>query len=116
MRSTTNSIKTLASRFASLPPAVRMKLTKKLLDLNNAERALAEAEAASGDFSRRMQRKSFLEQFWDEVEDAHGDYPRRINPFAEERKARQPELKSLDGTSEQGVYFSRHTHQLGLIA
>lgn len=77
-------IKTLASRFVSLPYCVRMEVTKRLLmwrdENQNPERAVKHSEALTG-----QRRKSFMEQFWDEVEKNHNDglYPR--NPFAEEK-------------------------------
>jgi hypothetical protein len=77
-------IKTLASRFVSLPYCVRMEVAKRLLiwrdENQNSERAVAHHEAFNG-----QRRKSFIEQFWDEVEKTHNDglYPR--NPFAEEK-------------------------------
>jgi hypothetical protein len=77
-------IKTLASRFVSLPNCVRMEITRRLLmwrdENQNPERALAHDAALNG-----KGRKSFLEQFWDEVEKNYNDglYPR--NPFAEEK-------------------------------
>jgi len=77
-------IKTLASRFVSLPYCVRMEVTRRLLiwrdENQNSERALALSGAFNG-----QRRKSFVEQFWDEVEKNHNDglYPR--NPFAEEK-------------------------------
>jgi hypothetical protein len=77
-------IKTLANRFVSLPYCVRMEITRRLLmwrdENQNSERALARNEALYG-----KRRKSFMEQFWDEVEKNHNDglYPR--NPFAEEK-------------------------------
>jgi hypothetical protein len=76
-------IKTLASRFVSLPYCVRMEVTRRLLiwrdEHQNSERASARSEALNVERS-----KSFIEQFWDEVEKTHNDglYPR--NPFAKE--------------------------------
>jgi hypothetical protein len=77
-------IKTLASRFVSLPYCLRMEVTKRLLiwrdENQKSERAARHNQALNGQRS-----KSFMEQFWDEVEKTHNDglYPR--NPFAEEK-------------------------------
>lgn len=73
MSSLTNPIKALAQRFVSLPPLLRMKLTKKLLELYSSDQAAG---------------KSFLEQFWDEVEEAHGDHLHMANPFREESRSK----------------------------
>jgi hypothetical protein len=61
-----------------------MEVSRRLLiwrdENQNSEKALARNEALNGKSS-----KSFMEQFWDEVEKTHNDglYPR--NPFAEEK-------------------------------
>jgi hypothetical protein len=99
-----NPIKALAHRFVSLPPLVRMKVTKKLLELYSSDQAAREA-AQSNDSSRPVTGKSFLEQFWDEVENAHGDRPRAVNPFTAERKSRQPGAKAVDAPDEQDGYL-----------
>jgi hypothetical protein len=72
-------IKTLASRFVSLPYCVRMEVTRRLLIWRDENQNSEHNEAVNG-----QKRKSFMEQFWDEVEKTHNDglYPR--NPFAVE--------------------------------
>jgi hypothetical protein len=112
MRSSTRSIKDLVSRFASLPPLERMKLTKRLLELGNGD----EASTESGGNSHRTLRKSFLEQFWDEVEKAHGDHPDALNPFREERRAGAGKVKAVDESEKQSGCFPWHMRQLNLIA
>ncbi|MDT5060900.1 MAG: hypothetical protein QOH63_1359 [Acidobacteriota bacterium] len=77
-------IKTLVSRFVSLPYLVRMEVAGRLLrwrdEAQNLEKAEAPGLALNG-----QRRKSFMEQFWDEVEKTHNDglYPR--NPFTEKK-------------------------------
>lgn len=65
-------IKTLVSRYASLPYILRMEIAKRLL-LRDAD------QSAHGET------KSFIEEFWDEVESSHNDglYPR--NPFSDKK-------------------------------
>jgi hypothetical protein len=100
MRSSMNPIKVLVQRFVSLPPAVRMTVTKRLLELYSAEQA-ARGSEASHEASGPAARKSFLEQFWDEVEEAHGDDQNMTNPFKNEGGARglgiedAPELRGF---------------------
>jgi hypothetical protein len=113
MRSSTSSIKALASRFASLPPLERIKLTKRLLDLGNVDQASTEVE--SPDNSSRPLKKNFLEQFWDEVEKAHGDHPHALNPFREERRASAREGKAVDESDKQGGSFPWRMRQSNLI-
>jgi hypothetical protein len=61
-----------------------MEVTRRLLiwrdEHQNSERASARSEALNAERG-----KSFMEQFWDEVEKTHNDglYPR--NPFAEKK-------------------------------
>ena len=94
MSNSMNPIKALAQRFVSLPPLLRMKLTKKLLELYG---------------SNESSEKSFLEQFWDEVEDAHGDHLRTVNPFREESRSKKARLlKTSTESDEQGGYFTGH--------
>lgn len=78
MDTTRDSIKTLASRFVSLPDYLRVKITRRLLiwlDQN-------QAAGGRGRLVNGQRRKSLLEQFWDEVEKTHGDGLHRCNPFA----------------------------------
>ncbi|MDT4896944.1 MAG: hypothetical protein QOH25_2021 [Acidobacteriota bacterium] len=99
-----NPIKVLAYRFVSLPPLVRMEVTKKLLELYSSDQAARGVEQ-SNDSRRPVTGKSFLEQFWDEVENAHGDHRDAVNPFTQERKSREPEVKAVDDAGEQEGYF-----------
>lgn len=104
MSSSINPIKALAHRFVSLPPVVRMKVSKRLLELYSSEQASGEV-GKSGGLCSRTSRKSFLEQFWDEVEQAHGDHPGAVNPFTEERRLKTPKVKSKGEVDEQGGYL-----------
>lgn len=81
-----------------------MQVSKKLLELYSSDQAAREAELSNGS-SPPVTGKSFLEQFWDEVESAHGDRPGAVNPFTQERKSRQPGVKAVDAPDEQGGYF-----------
>jgi hypothetical protein len=100
MSSSANPIKALARRFVSLPPPMRMKLTKKLLELYGSDRA------EGG--------KNFLEQFWDVVEEAHGDRPRAANPFRAE-KGSKSRLKAAAETDEQDGCLTWHSYQSNLL-
>jgi hypothetical protein len=75
-------IKILASRFVSLPYYLRMEIAGKLLRWREEAQDSARA-GMPGKTLDGQRRKSFMEQFWDEVEKSHADnlYPR--NPFAE---------------------------------
>ena len=77
-------IKTLASRFVSLPLYLRTQVAKRLLMRREEDQNAETAESQSKGLNERR-KKSFLEQFWDEVENTHGDgrYPR--NPFIERK-------------------------------
>ena len=87
MSSSTNQIKALVQRFVSLEPAVRMKVTKKLLELYGSDQATRETKA-SREACSPLIKKSFLEHFWDEVEKAHNDSPHAANPFTQQRRAK----------------------------
>ncbi|HEY0380314.1 MAG TPA: hypothetical protein VGC87_25605 [Pyrinomonadaceae bacterium] len=63
-------VERLVRRFASLPPHARLKVAGSLLSFRDEQERTA--REASG----------FLEQFWDEVEAAHGDGLYPTNPFA----------------------------------
>jgi hypothetical protein len=115
MRSSTNQIKALVQRFVSLQPAVRMKVTKRLLELYSSEQASRAAKPSGGSVSPLL-RKSFLEQFWDEVEHAHGDCPSTVNPFTEERRLKAREVGGAPSTKEQGGYFPWHIRPSDLFA
>jgi hypothetical protein len=67
-------IKTLVSRYASLPYFLRLEVAKRLLTWRDEGQGL-----------NNNGTKSFVEQFWDEVEKTHNDglYPR--NPFRKDK-------------------------------
>jgi hypothetical protein len=115
MNITMNPIKALAQRYASLPPLVRMKVTKRLLELYSSEQASREVEQSNDSCSRTL-RKSFIEQFWDEVEQAHGDRTHAVNPFTEERRAKALRVKSMGEVEEQGGYLPWRTLPSDLFA
>jgi hypothetical protein len=75
-------IKTLASRFASLPCWLRVEIAKRLLMRQDDEqkRLAMQGEALSG-----QTEKSFIEQFWDEVAKSYDDDLQSRNPFTKER-------------------------------
>jgi hypothetical protein len=75
-------IKTLASRFLSLPYLVRMEVAGRLLRWRDED---CQPEKAPGVAPNGQRRKSFMEQFWDEVEQTHDDGLHQRNPFAEEK-------------------------------
>ena len=115
MNNSMNQIKALGRRFVSLPPLVRMQVTKKLLELYNQDQGSGET-VQSGDSCSLTHRKSFLEQFWDEVEQAHGDCPHAINPFVEERRAKAAGIKTDDEINEQVGYLPWQSQQSNLLA
>jgi hypothetical protein len=83
MGNSKDAIRILARRFVSLSPAVRVQIAAKLLRFEEESRTQQET------FRQRVSltdvpKKSFMEQFWDEVEAAHGDGLYRSNPFSEE--------------------------------
>ncbi|HYG80655.1 MAG TPA: hypothetical protein VD861_09725 [Pyrinomonadaceae bacterium] len=69
MNQLNDPVKKLVRRFVSLPPHARLKVAGSLLRWRD------ESERAA-------RTTSFLEQFWDEVEAAHGDGLYPTNPFA----------------------------------
>lgn len=69
-------VKKLVRRFVSLPPHARLKVAGSLLRWRDEQSARAETPGG------RARAKSFLEQFWDEVEAAHDDGLYPTNPFA----------------------------------
>lgn len=115
MNGTMNPIKALAQRYASLPPLVRMKVTKRLLELYSSEQASREVER-SGETCSQTLSKSFIEQFWDEVEQAHGDRTHAVNPFTEERRAKALKVKDTNQAEEQGGYLPWRTLPPDLFA
>lgn len=88
MNNSTNPIKALVQRFVSLEPALRMSVTKKLLELYGSDMTGGVAKT-SPDVGSPLVKKSFLEQFWEEVEKAHNDRPGAINPFTQEGRRAQ---------------------------
>ena len=115
MSSSINQIKALVRRFVSLPPPVRMKLSKRLLELYGSEQAPGEVQGY-GDSSSRTPAKSFLEQFWDEVEQAHGDQPGAVNPFTRERRSRAGQANGGAEAGEQRRLSPWGAEQSNLIA
>ena len=69
MNDLNDPVKRLVRRFVSLPPSARLKIAGSLLRWRDEQ-------------ERAARSKSFLEQFWDEVEAAHGDGLYQTNPFA----------------------------------
>jgi hypothetical protein len=72
-------VKLLARRFVNLPPHVRLGISGRLLRLRGEDDTLKQGGKTH---VRCSGRRSFLEQFWDEVEAAHGDGLYPANPFA----------------------------------
>ena len=85
MKSSNDAIKILARRFVSLSPHVRMKVGEKLLRWREENRTSKEIERQRVSALCCAPKKSFLEQFWDEVEAAHGDGLYPSNPFSDEQ-------------------------------
>ena len=83
MKSSNDAIKILARRFVSLSPHVRMKVGEKLLRWREENCTSKEIERQRVSSLCCAPKKSFLEQFWDEVEAAHGDGSYPVNPFAD---------------------------------
>ena len=79
-----NPVKILAGRFVNLPPLVRMEISARLLRLRDENSQPKENENHPTATST-AQPKSLLEEFWDEVEAAHGDGLYPTNPFAPPR-------------------------------
>jgi hypothetical protein len=115
MNSSINPIKALAHRFVSLPPLVRMQVTKRLLELYSSEQSHRGVDQSGGSHHPALG-KSFLEQFWDVVEQAHGDYPDAVNPFTQASRAKTPKFRNASETDEQRGYLPWHMHQSSLIA
>jgi hypothetical protein len=115
MNSSINPIKALAHRFVSLQPLVRMKLTKKLLELYSSNEASRELEQPGGSCCQTPG-ESFLERFWDEVEEAHGDHLNTVNPFTEERRSKALKVKDAVKTNEQDGFLSWRVPPFDLFA
>ena len=98
MRALIDPVKILARRYASLPAHIRLKIAEKLLKQRDENQAVRPSESCchscGADSARR---KSLLEQFWDEVEEAHNDDLYPVNPFAIERP--QPVFYALEDPS-----------------
>lgn len=69
MNQLNDPVKRLVRRFVSLPPHARLKIAGSLLRWRDEQ-------------ERTARSRSFLAQFWDEVEAAHGDGLYPVNPFA----------------------------------
>jgi hypothetical protein len=114
MSSSTNAIKALVQRFLSLPLPARMQLTKKLLELYSSDHASRET-GASQNSCGRVSGKNFLEEFWDEVEEAHADDAHAVNPFREVRRARARTFEGAPEADQQGVYLPLIIHHSKLL-
>ncbi len=66
MNQLNDPVKRLVRRFVSLPPHTRLRIAGSLLRRHDGP----------------QRGKSFLEEFWNEVEAAHGDGLYPVNPFA----------------------------------
>jgi hypothetical protein len=80
-----------------------MQLTKKLLELYSSDQSAVETRA------------NFLEEFWDEVEEAHHDDTHAINPFREARGAREREVKNSLEVGQQRGYLPLIIHHSKLL-
>ena len=99
MSSLTDPVKILARRYAALPPRVRLAIAEKMLRWRDEEAKTAtEPQDSHG-----ARRKSLLEQFWDEVEQAHGDDLYVANPFADESP--QAVIHILESTPDRCLAF-----------
>jgi hypothetical protein len=83
MSNARDAIRILARRFVSLSPQIRVQVAAKLLRFGDESQASAET-AKKKNSLQGARKKSFMEQFWDEVEAAHNDGLYRSNPFSEE--------------------------------
>jgi hypothetical protein len=101
MSSLNNSIKILARRFVSLPPHVRVEIASRLLRWREENPSALNAGTQS--LRGCEHDKSFLEQFWDEVETAHGDDLYLTNPFAE--SGASPMLYVINHHSRSGLAY-----------
>lgn len=81
MKNSNDAIKILARRFVSLSPHVRAEVGAKLLRWREEDQASKGIETQTIACSCAT-KKSFMEQFWDEVEAAHGDGLYQSNPFS----------------------------------
>jgi hypothetical protein len=84
MKSSNDAIKILARRFVSLSPQVRAEVGERLLrwrEENQASKGIEKQTIACS----CAPEKSFMEQFWDEVEAAHGDGLYQSNPFSSQQ-------------------------------
>ncbi|HEX8844409.1 MAG TPA: hypothetical protein VF791_07185 [Pyrinomonadaceae bacterium] len=83
MKGLNNPAKILARRFVSLPTSVRVEIAGRLLRLCDENQSTEDVEGPA--LFRAKRDQSFLAQFWDEVERAHGDNLYPANPFDESR-------------------------------
>ncbi len=81
MSNSTDPIKVIASRFASLRPSVRMTIAKKLLEVSSDDQDLRE-DGAPGCSSPSMLRKRV---FWSTSGMRLTRLTVMVNPFTEER-------------------------------
>ena len=88
MMRSNDAIRILARRFVSLSPHVRMKVGERLLRWREENRTSEGIDKQSVSLLCCAPKKSFLEQFWDEVEAAHGDGLYPSNPFSNEQMRR----------------------------
>jgi len=88
-----DAIRILARRFVSLSPAVRVQVAAKLLRFGEESQTSKETANPCASLTGAA-KKSFMEQFWDEVEAAHDDGLYRSNPFS--GKAARPRLYGLN--------------------
>ena len=81
MNQLNDPVERLVRRFVSLPPHARLKIAGSLLRFRDEQERTARAT------------KGFLEQFWDEVEAAHGDGLYPVNPFAHRAALNLPQQR-----------------------
>lgn len=93
MGNSKDAIRILARRFVSLSPSVRVQVAAKLLRFGEESQTQKETGQQNNSLTG-ARKKSFMEQFWDEVEAAHNDGLYRSNPFSE--NAARPVLYGLN--------------------
>ncbi len=77
-----DAVRTMASRFASLPDRLRLEVAGRLLKWQDEHQDTSRFASARRFSSVGQKRASLLEKFWDEVEKTHGDGFQCCNPFA----------------------------------
>jgi hypothetical protein len=105
-----NPIKALVQRFAALPLSLRMQVTKRMLELSSVS---DQGFGAAGAALSPPAGKSFLEEFWDEVERAHGDDSQAVNPFTQARASKVRDVEIAP--SKLGVYLPLIIHPSKLL-